>query len=257
MIPKSIRLFENKHPAEHIEATHAHDYYQLLYTLDHSGRIEFGGDQHAFENGSIVFLPPQTFHEVHSKKMTTVLVLEFETHDLNHTISKLLENERFDQAFILSLNNPDKGIIQHIWRRLLNETSNDESLNELAIEVGLAELLLRFVRSGASRERRKEELSQQIKQYIVQNYYSINRLDDLVSAFNYTGRYLTQIYKEAYQQTPMQAVQDKRIEKAIELLTTTDLEIISICFQVGYESLATFYRQFKMKTGQSPKKFRN
>lgn len=257
MAPKFIRLFENKHSAGYIEATHAHDYYQLLYALDQSGKIEFGNKQHSFDNGSIVFLPPKTYHEVLSEKMTTVLVLEFEAHRLNHMISKLLENERFDHAFILPLQNPDKGMIQHIWRRMLNETSNDESLNELAIEIGLAELLLRLVRLGENRITGKNDLSQQIKQYIARNYYSINRLDDLVSAFNYTGRHLTQIYKETYQQTPMQAVQNKRIEKAMELLTTTELEIISICFQVGYESLATFYRQFKAKTGQSPNKFRN
>ncbi|MGP6145820.1 helix-turn-helix domain-containing protein [Jeotgalibaca sp. A122] len=253
----SIRLFENKHPAGHVEAKHAHDYYQLLYTLDQSGEIAFDDEQYSFEDGSIVFLPPQTFHEVHSKKMTTILVLEFEAHHLNHTIAKLLGNERFDKAFILPLQKPEKGTVQNIWRRLLNETSSTDWLSEVAIEIGLAELLLGLVRWGEPDEKKRGDLSQQIKQYIEHNYYSINRLDDLISVFNYTGRYLTQIYKVAFHQTPMQAVQDKRIEKAIELLTTTDLEIISICFQVGYESLATFYRQFKMKTGQSPKKFRN
>ncbi|UQX55052.1 AraC family transcriptional regulator [Cytobacillus pseudoceanisediminis] len=40
------------------------------------------------------------------------------------------------------------------------------------------------------------------------------------------------------------------------MLLQSDQDIVSICFEVGYETLSTFYRTFRNLVGISPNKFR-
>lgn len=48
-----------------------------------------------------------------------------------------------------------------------------------------------------------------------------------------------------------------RLEKAKELLLTTSLNVVDICFEVGYESLGTFTTRFTEFVGLSPTSFRH
>ncbi|UUZ80110.1 helix-turn-helix domain-containing protein [Paenibacillus sp. P26] len=69
-------------------------------------------------------------------------------------------------------------------------------------------------------------------------------------------RHANNIFKESYGMTPVQYLTESRIRVAKKLLIETDKDIVSICFEVGYESLPTFYRAFKNTVGLSPNKFR-
>ncbi|WP_017185790.1 helix-turn-helix domain-containing protein [Alkalibacillus haloalkaliphilus] len=46
-----------------------------------------------------------------------------------------------------------------------------------------------------------------------------------------------------------------RVKKAKELLLTTNLNSAEICFQVGYQSMSSFYHAFKRGAGLSPGQF--
>ena len=48
-----------------------------------------------------------------------------------------------------------------------------------------------------------------------------------------------------------------RISVAKKLLAETDKDILSVCFEIGYESLSTFYRTFKRYVQMSPNQYRN
>jgi AraC family transcriptional regulator len=43
-----------------------------------------------------------------------------------------------------------------------------------------------------------------------------------------------------------------RLERAKQLLLTTDLSVTGVCFEVGYESLGTFTTRFTQLVGLSP-----
>ena len=51
-------------------------------------------------------------------------------------------------------------------------------------------------------------------------------------------------------------ISELRINRAADLLTTTDRSIVTIAFEAGFESLSTFYRVFQKKTGLSPTAYR-
>ncbi len=57
-------------------------------------------------------------------------------------------------------------------------------------------------------------------------------------------------------QNTQQHIHDKLIEKAKEKLSTTDLSVSEIAYELGVEHSQSFSKLFKIKTTISPMKFR-
>lgn len=58
-------------------------------------------------------------------------------------------------------------------------------------------------------------------------------------------------------QTTQQHIQNRLIEKAKELLSTTSMSVSEIAYQLGFEHPQSFHRLFKSRTSLSPLKFRS
>ncbi|MGN7360324.1 helix-turn-helix domain-containing protein [Paenibacillus sp. SAF-054] len=71
-----------------------------------------------------------------------------------------------------------------------------------------------------------------------------------------TNTYLSKVFKDAYDQGLAQFINQKRVEKAIELITTTSLSVKEVAVRVGYSSDVSFIRVFKQYTNTTPGKFK-
>jgi two-component system response regulator YesN len=68
--------------------------------------------------------------------------------------------------------------------------------------------------------------------------------------------YISKIFKSEEGITINKYIQIVRLEKAHHLLLYSDKKIIEVAFDVGYENLATFYRQFVNHFKKSPQQIR-
>ncbi len=59
-------------------------------------------------------------------------------------------------------------------------------------------------------------------------------------------------FQKLYQQSPATYLRDKKVEKAIELLSKTDLRATEIAYECGFSSVAHFSRIFKNRKGLPP-----
>jgi len=92
------------------------------------------------------------------------------------------------------------------------------------------------------------------KRFIDINYEKDLKLDFL-SHIRFTSKFhLQRLFKRYYGQTPRQYLIDKRIEKGKENLKK-GMSVTETCFAVGFESLGSFSKLFKTKTGKSPSKY--
>ncbi|MBP2284836.1 AraC-like DNA-binding protein [Flavobacterium sp. CG_23.5] len=57
-------------------------------------------------------------------------------------------------------------------------------------------------------------------------------------------------------QTTQQHIHNKLIEKAKETLTTTNLSVSEIAYQLGFEQSQSFSKLFKKKTSMTPLEFK-
>jgi len=92
------------------------------------------------------------------------------------------------------------------------------------------------------------------RNFIDNNYEKELNLEFL-SSIRFTSKYhLLRLFKRYYGLTPRQYLMDKRIEKAKENLKD-GLTVTETCFAVGFESLGSFSKLFKTKTGKSPSEY--
>ena len=94
-------------------------------------------------------------------------------------------------------------------------------------------------------------------QFMEQNYQNPTfSILDLEEHMHYSGNHIRNLFKEAYQCTPMEYLLQLRIRKAKELLATTDMKAVTIAEQVGYENSKYFYSLFKKHTGMTTYEYR-
>lgn len=97
-----------------------------------------------------------------------------------------------------------------------------------------------------------------LRQLVEENYcqpdFSIARL---ANHFHVSVAYMSQLFKTELNIGFADYLWMLRLEKAKELLMTTDMSIDDISIAVGYYNTSSFRRKFKQKTGLSPSQFRN
>jgi transcriptional regulator GlxA family with amidase domain len=78
----------------------------------------------------------------------------------------------------------------------------------------------------------------------------------LAQVSSVSGAHFARSFKQAFGVPPHRYLLTRRIERATALLRDTDLPIIEIALQTGWESLGTFGRTFRDVTGESPRAVR-
>lgn len=97
---------------------------------------------------------------------------------------------------------------------------------------------------------------EQAKRYLETHYQEAITRVDIEKYVHLNGDYLNRIYKSATGYTLMEYIQYVRIEKAKQLLRTTNESISEICGKTGYDSPPYFAKIFKKQTGRTPSEYR-
>ena len=95
-----------------------------------------------------------------------------------------------------------------------------------------------------------------IKMYIQENLEYLTDLSILAKNFGYNKKYIGRLFKSKTGTTIDEYVNQRRIDVAQQLLSTTDDSIISISSKVGYNNVSYFNRIFKETLGITPSEYR-
>ena len=79
----------------------------------------------------------------------------------------------------------------------------------------------------------------------------------IAEALNVSPNYLSSLLKVLTGQSTRQHIHEKLIERAKEKLSTTDLSVSEIAYELGFEHPQSFSKLFKTKTKVSPLEFRH
>lgn len=101
------------------------------------------------------------------------------------------------------------------------------------------------------------KLMYDMKDYIKSNYqHSYLGLSSLATEFGFTEVYISQMFKNFFDTSFINYLQDLRMDKIRELLVTTELPVKDIMIKVGYNSMNTFTRAFKRVNGITATEYR-
>lgn len=252
-------LYESRHKEDDVIHIHHHSIHQILYAIEGVGKISIDGREYDISQDEVAFIAPHSQHSIYSHSSLTLLVLAFDIETLEFFDGNELKNPFFQQSQFFQ---PDviasSELRQHL-RKMLYEQSSENPFSKWALKIHLLHVLLTMTRL-AERTQVQDANSlrtEKIKNYIDTHYYEPLTSKDIAVKLGISSRYINTIFKDNYHKTPMQYLTEVRIEKAKKLLLDTDKEIITICFEVGYETISTFYRAFKNTLNMSPNQYRN
>ena len=81
----------------------------------------------------------------------------------------------------------------------------------------------------------------------------------IVDLADLSGRSLSTFKRDfeiQFSDTPANFIKEKKLEKALELLQSTELSVSEICYEVGFQDTSHFTKTFKQKYNQLPSEYR-
>lgn len=252
-------LYESKHKEGDVVRVHHHSIHQILYAIEGVGKISLDNQEYDLSQDQAAFIAPHSRHSIYSRSSLTLLVLAFDISAVeffgeNELKSSFFQQSKFFYPDVITSNE----LRQHL-RKMLYEQSSYNRFSKWAIKIHLLQILLTMTRYEDKHPTQdiNSLRTDKIKNYIDTHYYEPLTSNDIAAKLGISSRYINTIFKDCYQKTPMQYLTEVRIERAKKLLRETDKEIITICFEVGYEALSTFYRAFKNTINMSPNQYRS
>ncbi|RED95247.1 AraC family transcriptional regulator [Marinoscillum furvescens] len=120
-------------------------------------------------------------------------------------------------------------------------------------------LLSRFIKGKKvtrSVSLKNQEKINNIIRYIRQNLHRELTVAELADEAHLNADYFSRVFFEIVKTRPVKFIQEKRIERAQLLLSTTTYSISEIAAKVGLDNISYFTRLFKKQLGRTPGAYR-
>lgn len=107
------------------------------------------------------------------------------------------------------------------------------------------------------RNTKQDDLIRKVQQIIERDYSNSNLcLNSIADELSMSPIYLGRLYKQITTNTLSDIISELRLNKAKELLKTSECTIVDIAEKTGFTSSSYFYRLFKNSTGITPSDYR-
>lgn len=239
---------------ESVTGLHQHDYYEFTLVLTGRYYQEINGKRVLLERGDFVFIPVGSNHQSFYEFGATRI--------LNVGISK-----RFFEQYYLPLL-PFCFVASQVYR--VNSTfltyieTVIASLNFRGN--GLDEFIevVTFYIINRLRHYREEQVYDDIPQWLKatveimhdKTQFGENALENMVRLSAKSQEYLTRATRRYYSKTPMQIINEIRINFAKKQLEMTNYSVTDIAYEAGYSSPSLFIKTFKKMTSFTPNSYR-
>lgn len=253
------------------------EFYTISIKRNVVGKYRYGQESYDFDEGLMTFFSPEQVisvelieEDMKSKPSGWILAIHPDFlfgSSLAANIKKyLFLNYSVSEALFLS--EKEENTIYEILQNIKGEYQGNLDQFSQHIIISQLELLLNY----AERYYQRQFLTRKIS-----NHQILDRLETLLEDYfnsetilniglptvqyisqnlNLTPDYLSTMLKSLTGQTTQQLIHNKLIEKAKVKLSTTNLSVSEIAYELGFEHPQSFNKLFKSKTKQTPKEFR-
>lgn len=125
-------------------------------------------------------------------------------------------------------------------------------LHEIAHKAELIELANTSLSSG---NKQNDQRIRKVVDYLINHYHHHIRLSTIASIANMTETSFCRYFKQHTRKTYSQYLSEIRVEAACKQLLTRNYAVSQVCYDVGFQNLSNFNRQFKSVTGYAPKEY--
>lgn len=272
----SISLVENKD--NEIDVTKlpryfVHSFYKISLKNNLTGKIKYGQGYYDFDEGGMLFKAPnQVSANGEINQDHSGFTLLFHPDFLaGYPLARKIKQYGFFSYSVneaLHLSDKEKEIVISIFNNIDAELQNRIDDFSQDVIISQIETLLNYSnrfykRQFITRKAANNDILQKLEE-ILDDYFNnekslmngIPTVQYLAEALNISPGYLSDMLRSLTGQNAQQHIHSKLIEKAKEKISTTQLTISEIAFELGFEHPSSFNKLFKSKTNLSPIEFR-
>ncbi|KIO74884.1 AraC family transcriptional regulator [Pedobacter lusitanus] len=248
------------------------NFYKISYKKGISGKIRYGQNYYDFDEGGMAYTSPNQLlaitDDAEYQGRTLLIHPDFIR---NYPLGKSIKKYGFfsyDIHEALHLSDKEKSIILSIFKNIedeLQSTIDDFSQDVIVTQI---ELLLNYSnrfykRQFITRKAVSNDLLTKAETLLDDHFSDENALlkglptvQDLAENLNVSPRYLSDMLRSLIGQNAQQYIHQKLIERAKQMLSTSNSSVAEVAYQLGFEHPQSFNKLFKRKTNLSPLEFR-
>lgn len=160
----------------------------------------------------------------------------------------------FDDVYVFEIS--EARTFYHNYINMEKQYMSDSASRELMGLSNLYDLTARI--NGYGREINKYKIIEDAEEYLEKNVFAEGvNIAEIAEKSNISEVYFRRLFKEKYNISPHEYINQQRIKKAKELLLYDNFNISEIAQACGYNSIYSFSRAFKTIVGLSPSDFKS
>jgi len=250
------------------------DFYKISFKPTFTGQIKYGQGHYDFEEGGLAFLKPKqiVFSPEETESYEGIALYFHPDFIRNYPLGKTINQYGFfsyDVSEALFLSEKEKEIIAGLFAAIADELDNNIDHFSQDVLVSQIELLLNYSnrfynRQFITRRAINHDIITSLDKLLNNYLEDTNNLKDGLPSVRYISmelklsqRYLSDMLSSLTGLNTQQYIQNAIIEKAKEKLSTTNLSVSEIAYELGFEHSQSFSKLFKIKTNVSPLEFRH
>lgn len=241
---------------------HYHKEAELIHILSGCADVYIDTIKLPCKPNDIIFIPPYCVHRLISYSDDTVIVgVVFncalaDNSVFNISLEKIL-NKDYISEYLFSPNSPiHTSLSNSIY--CVNSYYKEVAFKKPLIYSEIIKICYHLSEYYNRIPRNMDHLSRisPAIEYINSNYYKNIKLSELSSIIQVCNNHLIRLFKSATNKTPINFINDVRIEQALKLLINTELSITEISYKVGFSSVNYMSNIFKANLKISPNQYR-
>ena len=257
------------------EISWVQNFYSIGLKRDIQGKFRYGQQQYDFDEGLLSFVAPgQLIHISMEKpkiKPSGFLLCIHPDFIWNTSLAKNIKQYDFFGYVVneaLFLSKKEEEIMIGLFENIQKEYHSNIDKFSQSIIIAQIELLLSYCerfyqRQFIIRKKSNHQILEKLEN-VFNDYFNNSGLLEkglptaqyIAGELSVSPNYLGSLLKSLTGQTTQQHIHNKLIEKAKEKLSTTELSVSEIAYELGFEYPQSLTKLFKSKTNQSPMEFR-
>lgn len=249
----------------------------MIYMISGECAVEVDGQSFELARGDIVLWRAGMPYRVISASSNASCVLthfDYVTRirEAFNILIQPVPNEEFDESKITDTSSFDDVPIlndclccksMHLLDAMFMEMHSDFKMKKNNLNIRLKSrmsiILCEILHAGNFRKKNKAQSTvDHIIRYIDENCTDSDLTNEEISVhFGFHPQHINRIMRQKTGYSLHKFIQIKRIQKAVDYLLKTDLEISAVAVKAGFNDVYHFSRYFKQIMGLSPKKYRD
>lgn len=250
------------------------NFYGVSLKRNLSSKLKYGQNYFDFDEGILAMTAPKQILSVDNGdnyKVSGYWLVFHSDFILNYPLGKTIKDFGFFSYSIneaLHLSDKEEKMLEGIFKSI--EQEYQTSIDQFSQDVMIShlELLLNYCnrfynRQFLTRKKAGNDLLSKME-VLLDEYFKNDKLIEsglptvqyFAEKMNVSSNYLSDMLRILTGQSTQQHIHNRLIEKAKETLTTTNLSVSEIAYQLGFEHPQSFSKLFKSKTNLTPLEFR-